>query len=224
MYSTALTATQITHGHEHAEWARAAGDTQNPSDPSGLTPQRRQLHPDQPVLDGLDRQRGGDELPPGTVPGHRLHELRPRSPPRPAPRSTTPGSRPNTTYRYRVRATDAAGNLSGYSNIATATTQPGGGGSPGLVAAYAFDEGSGTNVTDASGNGNNGTVSNTSWTPSGKNGGALSFNGTTARVNVPGLGLPGPHHGHDPRGLGEPHHRDHGLAGRRSTRATTTTT
>jgi chitodextrinase len=28
-----------------------------------------------------------------------------------------------TTYRYRVRATDAAGNLSAYSNIATATTQ-----------------------------------------------------------------------------------------------------
>ena len=27
-----------------------------------------------------------------------------------------------TTYRYQVRATDAAGNLSGYSNIATATT------------------------------------------------------------------------------------------------------
>lgn len=30
---------------------------------------------------------------------------------------------PSTTYRYRVRATDAAGNLSGYSGIATATTQ-----------------------------------------------------------------------------------------------------
>jgi chitodextrinase len=28
----------------------------------------------------------------------------------------------NTTYRYRTRATDAAGNLSGYSNIASATT------------------------------------------------------------------------------------------------------
>ena len=28
----------------------------------------------------------------------------------------------STTYRYRVRATDAASNLSGYSNIATATT------------------------------------------------------------------------------------------------------
>lgn len=30
-----------------------------------------------------------------------------------------------TTYRYEVRATDAAGNLSGYSNIASATTQAG---------------------------------------------------------------------------------------------------
>src|SRR6185295_2947024 len=27
-----------------------------------------------------------------------------------------------TTYQYRVRATDAAGNLSGYSNVATVTT------------------------------------------------------------------------------------------------------
>ena len=32
----------------------------------------------------------------------------------------------STAYRYRVRATDAAGNLSGYSNIASATTSPGG--------------------------------------------------------------------------------------------------
>ena len=31
-----------------------------------------------------------------------------------------------TTYRYEVRATDGAGNLSGYSNIATATTQTAG--------------------------------------------------------------------------------------------------
>ncbi len=38
----------------------------------------------------------------------------------------------STVYRYRVRATDAAGNLSGYSSIASATTQastPSGGGS-----------------------------------------------------------------------------------------------
>jgi chitodextrinase len=32
------------------------------------------------------------------------------------------GLTPVTSYRYRVRAVDAAGNLSGYSNVATATT------------------------------------------------------------------------------------------------------
>jgi chitodextrinase len=35
------------------------------------------------------------------------------------------GLSPSTTYRYRVRAADAAGNLSGYSSIASATTQAG---------------------------------------------------------------------------------------------------
>jgi hypothetical protein len=34
-----------------------------------------------------------------------------------------------TSYSYRVRATDAAGNLSGYSNVASATTSSSGGGS-----------------------------------------------------------------------------------------------
>ncbi len=55
----------------------------------------------------------------------------------------------------------------------------------GLVAAYSFNEGSGTTVGDASGNGNVGTTSNTTWSASGKYGGALSFNGTSARVNIP---------------------------------------
>jgi hypothetical protein len=47
--------------------------------------------------------------------------------------TTTPGTTyadtglsPGTSYSYRVRATDAANNLSGYSNIATATTATGG--------------------------------------------------------------------------------------------------
>ncbi len=57
--------------------------------------------------------------------------------------------------------------------------------SPGLVAAYAFDEGSGTTVTDASGNGNNGTITNATWSTSGKYGDALSFNGTNALVTIP---------------------------------------
>ena len=55
----------------------------------------------------------------------------------------------------------------------------------GLVAAYAFDEGSGTTVADASGNGNNGTVANATWAAAGKNGKALSFNGSSSRVTIP---------------------------------------
>ena len=90
----------------------------------------------------------------------------------------------NTSYSYRVRASDAAGNLSPYSATATAATTANTTGS-GLVAAYAFNEGSGTTVTDASGNGNTGTVSGATWTTSGKYGSSLAFNGTNARVNVP---------------------------------------
>src|SRR5262249_28813541 len=55
----------------------------------------------------------------------------------------------------------------------------------GLVAAYGFEEGSGTTVADSSGNGNNGTISNATWTTAGKYGKALSFNGTSATANVP---------------------------------------
>jgi fibronectin type 3 domain-containing protein len=89
---------------------------------------------------------------------------------------------PSTTYSYRVRATDAAGNLSAYSNTASGTTPavP-----SGLVAAYGFNEGSGTTVSDASGNGNNGTISNATWSTSGKYGGTLQFNGTNSLVTIP---------------------------------------
>src|SRR5215831_13452594 len=55
----------------------------------------------------------------------------------------------------------------------------------GLVAAYGFDEGSGTTVTDQSGTGNNGTVANTTWAATGKFGKALSFNGTSSLVTIP---------------------------------------
>ncbi len=54
----------------------------------------------------------------------------------------------------------------------------------GLVAAYNFNEGSGTLLTDLSGNANNGTISGATWTTSGKYGNALSFNGTNALVTV----------------------------------------
>ena len=88
----------------------------------------------------------------------------------------------STSYSYRVRATDAAGNLGPYSNTASATTPAA---SSGLVAAFGFDEGSGSTVTDASGNGNNGTIANATWAASGKYGKALQFNGTSALVTIP---------------------------------------
>lgn len=55
---------------------------------------------------------------------------------------------------------------------------------PGLVAAYSFDEGTGTTVTDGSGNGNNGTIGGATWTTSGKYGNALVFDGTSSLVTV----------------------------------------
>ena len=54
----------------------------------------------------------------------------------------------------------------------------------GLVAAYAFNEGSGSTTADASGQGNTGTISGATWTASGRFGGALSFNGTSSWVTV----------------------------------------
>ena len=46
----------------------------------------------------------------------------------PANNYVNPGLTANTTYRYQVRAVDAAGNMSAFSNTFTATTQTGGGG------------------------------------------------------------------------------------------------
>jgi hypothetical protein len=87
-----------------------------------------------------------------------------------------------SSYAYRVRATDAAGNLSGYSTEATASTPSV---TPGLIAAYGFSEGSGTTTADASGNGLTGTLQGPgTWTTSGRNGNALVFNGTTSFVDL----------------------------------------
>jgi len=56
----------------------------------------------------------------------------------------------------------------------------------GLVAAYAFDEGTGTTVSDSSGTGNTGSLSSTAtWVGSGKSGAALAFNGKDSIVTVP---------------------------------------
>src|SRR6266446_5803031 len=54
----------------------------------------------------------------------------------------------------------------------------------GLVAAYNFDEGMGTTVTDLSGNGNNGVISGATWTTQGKFGNALNFDAISNWVTV----------------------------------------
>src|SRR4029077_9812539 len=65
-----------------------------------------------------------------------------------------PGLAIGTSYSYRVRAVDGAGNLSlNYSNTASATPSA----LPNLMTAYGMNEGSGTTLADASGTGHTGT-------------------------------------------------------------------
>jgi hypothetical protein len=54
----------------------------------------------------------------------------------------------------------------------------------GLVAAYAFNEGSGATVVDGSGNGNHGTISGATRTSSGQYDAALDFDGSNDSVTV----------------------------------------
>jgi glucose/arabinose dehydrogenase/PKD repeat protein len=68
--------------------------------------------------------------------------------------------------------------------VALRAATPAHGAPAGLVAAYSFDEGTGTTAADASGNGNSGAIGTATWTGSGKYSGALSFNGGNARVTV----------------------------------------
>jgi chitodextrinase len=91
----------------------------------------------------------------------------------------------STSHQFGVEAYDASGNVSPRALKTKATAACAG--STGLVAAYAFDEGSGGVVSDASGNGHDGTVSGATWT-AGHDGGALSFNGTNASVLLGSLG------------------------------------
>ena len=88
----------------------------------------------------------------------------------------------NGAHVLTARARDTGGNTT---LSATVTVTVSNAVSSGLVVAFGFNEGAGTSVTDFSGTGNVGTASNTTWSPSGKYGGALSFNGTSSRVNVP---------------------------------------
>ena len=54
-----------------------------------------------------------------------------------------------------------------------------------LVAHWRFDEGSGTTASDASGNGNHGTLQGNPQWVAGRIGGALEFNGTDSMIDIP---------------------------------------
>ena len=86
-----------------------------------------------------------------------------------------------TSYTLAVDAFDAAGNRSTRPSV-SASTQACPASPP--VAAYSFDAGSGTSLTDNSGSGNTGTISGATWTSAGKTGGALTFDGVNDLVTI----------------------------------------
>ncbi len=89
----------------------------------------------------------------------------------------------NGTHLLTARARDGAGHTTTSAAVSVTvsnTAQP----VPGLVAAYAFDEGTGTTTNDASGVGNTGTTSATTWI-AGHTGNALSFDGASSWVTIP---------------------------------------
>ena len=141
----------------------------------------RERRRDRPLLGRGHGQRRRDRLPGLPLPGRWLHELRANGADGGHRDDVQgPAVAANTSYSYEVRAFDAAGNTGPFSNVASGTTT----GTGGLVAAYAFDEGSGATAADASGNGNTGTVTNATWA-AGRYGSALSFNGASSLVSVP---------------------------------------
>jgi hypothetical protein len=61
----------------------------------------------------------------------------------------------------------------------------GDGSEPGLVAAYAFDRGSGRAAADSSGEGNTAAIQGATWTPHGRYGRGMSFEGAGEVIRVP---------------------------------------
>lgn len=97
------------------------------------------------------------------------------------------------TYAVTLNVTGPGGsNQATKTGYITVTSAPGGsgdaGGTPantaGLAAAYGFEEASGTQVIDASGNANHGTISGASRVSTNQFGKALKFNGTSNWITV----------------------------------------
>jgi glucose/arabinose dehydrogenase/PKD repeat protein len=98
--------------------------------------------------------------------------------------TASPASLATGTYNATVTVTAAGATGSPKTVPVTFTVSDGPPPQTGLVAAYGFNEASGTAVTDASGTGNAGVIGGAARTPDGRAGGALSFDGANDWVTV----------------------------------------
>ena len=89
----------------------------------------------------------------------------------------------NTTHTITAVARDGSGNQTTSAGRTVTVNNP-----PvdttGLVAAFGFEEGTGAAVNDASIANNDGSITGASWSPAGRFGSALSFDGVDDRINV----------------------------------------
>jgi glucose/arabinose dehydrogenase/PKD repeat protein len=93
----------------------------------------------------------------------------------------------NGSHTLTAVARDAAGNTRTSGGVTVTVSNSGPPPPPaGLVAAYGFNEASGTSVTDATGNANTGTMNaGVTRSATGRYGRALSFNGSSGVVTIP---------------------------------------
>ena len=108
----------------------------------------------------------------------------------------------NGSHSLTAVARDLAGNTT-TSSPAVGVTVSNAGPLLGLVAAYGFDQTTGTTLTDVSGQSNHGSVSGATWTTSGKYGSALSFDGVNDLVTRGRRCVTRPDERDDGRGLGQ---------------------
>jgi hypothetical protein len=83
-------------------------------------------------------------------------------------------------YQLSARARDAATNQSTAAAVSVTVNNT----NLGLVAAYSFNQGSGTTLPDSTGTGHTGTIAGATWTTQGKVAGALVFDGVNDWVTV----------------------------------------
>src|SRR5205823_12671582 len=98
------------------------------------------------------------------------------------PPTPTPSPTSTATATATANPTPASSSTPTPLATAAATSTP----TPvtGLVAAYSFNEGGGTTVSDASGHGLTGIIQGATWTTGGRYGNALSFDGSSSYIDL----------------------------------------